>query len=382
MRIAVGLPNLIDYPEGGGHWTFAIQYVLALQQVGCEVICVACTPDSRDPQADENRIQGFLARLQQYCPGTKCCVILYERGGVPNLAGSSVYGVEPTKLEAWAQDAVLWNLASAIPNSLLHLFRRKVLIDVDPGHLQVSALTVDLNFKQHDRFLSVGLNLGSDSCQVPLHGKHWATFPQILFLDMWKPQPDPGETAPFSSITHWNWDELDWNGRRLSCSKREAYLEIVQLPRLSGCAMSLAANLGDPEDRLGDKKLFESCGWSMPDAWNVAATPEDYMRFIAESRAEICAPKPIYADLNTGWISDRSVGYLATGRPVLMKETGISEHLPTGEGLVTFRTVEEAVERAKEINGNYAKHSKRARSLAAEHLDSRKTVPRMLEACQ
>lgn len=383
MRVALGLANLINYQQGGGHWTWAIQYCLALQQAGCEVLCLAVAPGSDDQQADATRIQRFLVRLQRYCPGAEYCVVLYPHGRAPDLSTSSLYGMERSQLRAWAKDAdMLWNLAGTVRKPFLDLFRRKVFIDVDPGHLHVGALQVDLGIEYHDRFLSVGLNLGRSSCLVPLLGKSWTTFPQVLFLDLWKPQPDPGWTAPFSSVTHWNWDELRWNGRRLSSSKREAYLEIVQLPRLSGCAMSLAANLEDPEDRLGDKKLFESFGWKVLEAWSVSSSPEDYMRFIAESRAEICAPKPIHVELNTGWISDRSAGYLATGRPVLMKETGISEHLPTGEGLLTFRSVEEAAERAREISRDYAHHAKRARMLAEELLDSRKIVPRMLEACQ
>src|SRR5262249_10893671 len=161
-----------------------------------------------------------------------------------------------------------------------------------------------------------------------------------------------------------------WNGRWLSCSKRAAYLEILALPRLSGCPMNLAVNLEDPDDRSGDRRLFESSGWTMSEAWPVTGSPEEYRAFVAHSRAEICAPKPIYVDLNTGWISDRSAGYLATGRPVLMKETGISDHLPTGRGLVTFRSVEEAAERAREIYADYAHHARSARSFAEEHLDS------------
>lgn len=382
MRIIVAIPNLINYGKGGGHWTWAIQYCLALQQAGCKVLCLFIAPDMGDPRADATRVHRFLGTFQSFCPTAECCVILYPRRTIPDLGTSSFYGLERSGFEAWANDAeLLWNLAATIPEAFLGLFRRRVLIDVDPGHLHISALTCEMNFPEHDCFLSVGLNLGRQTCPVPLHGRSWSTFPQVLFLDIWKQQNDPGFGAPFSSVTHWNWDELAWNGRRLSCSKREAYLDIRQLPRLSGCAMKLAANFDDPEDRLGDQKLFESFGWNVVEAWAVAGSVPDYMRFIAESRAEICAPKPIYSELNTGWISDRSAGYLATGRPVLMKETGLSEHLPTGEGLVTFRTMEEAVERAKEIDQNYSKHAKQARNFAEEYLDSRKIIPRMLEAC-
>ena len=99
----------------------------------------------------------------------------------------------------------------------------------------------------------------------------------MTYLDLWKVRDDPGSGAPYSSITHWTWDELHWNDRRFSCSKREAYVEIIELPRLSGCPMTLAAARGDPEDKVGDKRLFESQGWTMVEPWTVAGSPEDYV---------------------------------------------------------------------------------------------------------
>jgi len=383
MRIVLGLPNLIDYQQGGGHWTWAFQYPLALRDVGCEVLCLTAAQTKGDRSIDESRAFGFISRIQEHCPGVSCCVILRPKGEQPGLSEDDYYGLRRREFENWAKNSdVLWNLGGRIRKPLLDFFPRKVLVDGDPGHFQVSGLQCDVGITDHQKFLTVGLNLGKNSCQVPLHDRTWTTFPQMLFLDWWKFLPDPGPAAPFTSLTHWTWEELSWNNRRLSCSKREAYLELVNLPRLSGRCMTLAANLDDPKDKIGDKRLFESHGWTMVDPWALARTPADYQSFIANSRAEICAPKPIYVDLRTGWLSDRSAGYLATGRPVLMRDTGISENLPTGLGLATFTTLDEAADKAREIDANYAKHSKCARMLAEDLLNSRKVVPRMLDACR
>jgi hypothetical protein len=94
----------------------------------------------------------------------------------------------------------------------------------------------------------------------------------------------------------------------------------------------------------------------------------------------MCA-KPIHVAMKTGWFSDRSIAYLASGRPVLAQETGFSERLPTGRGLLGFRDMREAVAGVAEIDGNYAQHSRAARELAEAFFDSRKCLTGLLAAC-
>jgi hypothetical protein len=137
----------------------------------------------------------------------------------------------------------------------------------------------------------------------------------------------------------------------------------------------------DPSDSSGDRERLHAHGWSLVNPWEVAASPAAYRAYIAGSRAEISCPKPIFTKLNTGWFSDRSACYLASGRPVLAQETGFSESLPTGEGLLAFRTMEEAVQGVKEIDAHYEQHMSAARRLAEEFLDSRRCLPRMLSVC-
>jgi hypothetical protein len=293
-----------------------------------------------------------------------------------------VFGITNTDLRGWIADAdMLWNFSYALRPPLLNRFRWRVLMDVDPGLLQVSALDWDLGFANHDRHLTSGMNMGNPGCEVPTLGFSWLPFIQALHLDFWPEAPDPGRAAPFTSITHWNWGELCWNGRRLSCSKREAYLQAVSLPRTAARRFLIAANLRDPDDTLGDHKLLKSGGWEFSDPWVVADTPTNYRTFIQQSRAEISFPKPIYVDLRTGWFSDRSAAYLASGRPVVMQNTYLPDYFQTGEGLLTFSTLSEAAECIQRVDKDYSLHSKAARRFAEDVLDAKKTLPRTITAC-
>ena len=80
-----------------------------------------------------------------------------------------------------------------------------------------------------------------------------------------------------------------------------------------------------------------------------------------------------------GWISDRSLCYLASGKPVLAQETGFSRHYPTGEGLITYSTLEEAVAGVEEITRGPDRHARAARALAEEYFDSDKVLGRLLQ---
>src|SRR5439155_10220652 len=119
-------------------------------------------------------------------------------------------------------------------------------------------------------------------------------------------------------------------------------------------------------------------GWQLVDPHRVCGTTFDYQSYIASSRAEFGCPKPIHAALRTGWLSDRSAGYLAAGRPVLLEDTGFSERVPTGAGLLAFRDVDEALAGVAEIDRDWGRHSRAARVIAEEYLDAGRVLPMML----
>jgi hypothetical protein len=383
IRVVLTNSSLARYPEAGGLWTLFLQYPLGLAALGHDVLWLELYQMCGQTARDQQLIDQFFSRMREYGLERHCAVLAFERKPRPlTLDVCTIHGRTHLELKEIISSAdLLWNLAGTLKQPLLSLFKRRALIDGDPGHLQISGLECDIGQRDHDIFLTVGTKIQDKDCAVPTLGLAWHPFPQFVYLPMWKPEPDPGPHAPFTSVTQWNWEELWHDNRSLSLSKRDAYLRYVELPGRAHRPFELAANI-HPQDDTGDRETLAAQGWRLVDPHKVASSPAAYQDYIRNSRAEICCPKPIYRELNTGWISDRSACYLASGRPVLAEETGFSDHFPTGKGLVTFRDLDEAVAGVAEIDSNYAQHSLAAREFAEQFLDSGNCLPAMLAACQ
>ena len=382
LRIVLANQTLADYPQGGGHWTCFLQYLFGLTALRHRVFWLELLHSTGNPARDQRLIDIFFGRFNRYGFKDRCAVLLYSpQVTEPTLEAGQPYGMSRERLRAIAQDSdLLWNFACSLRQPLLSLFRRRVLIDGDPGHLQVSALTWDMGIHDHHAFLSAGTRLHAPDCQVPTLGVKWHQFVQFVYLPMWEVGPDPGIDAPFSSVTQWKWEQLELAGRVLSVSKRDAYVRYVDLPKRARRPFQLAANI-HPQDATGDHERLLTRGWELVNPHRVTRTPSSYQNYIKQSRAEFSCPKPIHKELKTGWFSDRSACYLASGRPVLAEDTGFSQYLPTGRGLVCFNNLEEAVAGVAEIDRDYPQHMRAARELAQEYLNSEKRLPAMLAAC-
>jgi hypothetical protein len=376
LHIVLGSASLAGYLQGGGHWSWFLQYPLGLKALGHKITWLEVLKAGSAPEHERARVHEFLARIRPLGLEDDCIVAIAGGAG----AQPEIYGGGSRRLAAVARDAdLMWNLACGVRDPILSMFKRRVLIDVDPGHLQVAALACDLEIARHDAFLSVGTRLGLPGCEAPTLGHRWSPFRPFVYLPSWEAAPDPGRGAPFTSATHWTWEVLDFGDRYVSASKRTAYLRYLELPLRARRPFRLAVNIG-PNDPSGERALLESYGWEVADPHQVASTPTDYQDFIRASRAEFQCPKPIYRELKTGWFSDRSVSYLARGRPVLAEETGFSESIPAGRGLIAFRDLEEAAAGVAEIDSDYARHSRAARELCEAYFDSRRCLSEMIEA--
>ena len=124
--------------------------------------------------------------------------------------------------------------------------------------------------------------------------------------------------------------------------------------------------------------MLQAAGWELLDPTQVAGSPAAYRRFVQSSKAEIGIAKSGYVVSECGWFSDRSLCYLASGRPVLAQETGFSRDLPVGHGLFSFESVDDAVDSLDRMEKDYAHHCWAARSLAEEHFDSDRVLSRLL----
>lgn len=381
LRIVLANGSLAKYPRGGGHWSVFLQYLHGLDALGHKIFWLEMLKTTGDKARDQKLMRIFFARFQRYGFGSRCALLLVHDYPDASLDSAEIYGASKCQIHEVIRRAdLLWNFCCTLRPPFLSLFKRRALIDLDPGMLQIPALDTDLGLSDHEIVLTVGSKMGEPDCQVPTLGRPWHRFMPFIHLPLWHVAPDPGDQAAFTSITQWTWDEI-WYGKRvLSTSKREAFLRYLEMPRSTGRAFELAANI-HPRDITGDRELLRNMGWKLVHPHRVARSPTIYQEYIQRSRAEFSCPKPIYRELKTGWFSDRSAAYLASGRPVLAENTGFKDHLPTGRGLLSFDDLDEGQAGVAEIDGNYPSHARAARELAEEYLSAEKWLPSMLTAC-
>ncbi len=187
-----------------------------------------------------------------------------------------------------------------------------------------------------------------------------------------------GGAAESAWTTVANWDnktDVTLEGRRYSWRKRDRFLRLVDLPARTGARFELALiNLGDE-----DRALLARHGWAIRPGLEISHALDRYVDYVRSSRGELSAAKELNVETRSGWFSDRSVCYLAAGRPVVAEDTGFSAWVPTGEGLFAFREVEEAAAAVREIEADYARHSAAARAIAREYFSAERVIARMIE---
>jgi hypothetical protein len=253
--------------------------------------------------------------------------------------------------------------------------KRRAFLDVDPGFTQISIAQGDKGVAEGvarcERRFTVGQRIGASDCPVPTEAGPWIPTLPPVFMGEW-PRAMTG-TEEFTSIIRWQgFREAQHNGAAYGQRDKE-FPKFFDLPKLTGQKFRVAM-LGTKPETLTER------GWAVAPGEVISKTPGSYRDFIHQSRGEFCVPKHGYVETRGGWVSDRSVCYLASGRPVLMEETAISECIPCGEGLVTFTDLRTAADALARVNANYDQHSEAARSLAENVFSTEKVLPQFLDA--
>ena len=381
LRIILGSNMLAKYPEGGGHWACFLQHFLGLKALGHDVHWLEILRSTEEAPEDARLADRYFDLMDQFGLKDRSFLLQTDPEQELTLNNARFIGTPTVHATEVIRSAdILWNFACSLREPFLSDFKNRALIDVDPGHLQISSLACDMDLLSHEHFLTVGTKINDEDCGIPTLGVAWEPFWPVVYLPMWKSRPGEGPHAPFTSVTQWNWGELHFEGQVLSVSKRDAYLPYAKMPSSVDVPFELAANIGehDPED---DRGVLSGNGWHIVDPHRVCGSPELYQKYINRALAEFSCAKPIYRKLRTGWFSDRSAAFLSSGRPVLAQDTGFSEKIPTGKGLLTFRDHEEAIEGVHEITHNYDRHCGYAMELAEEYFDYQRGLPHMLSAC-
>lgn len=254
--------------------------------------------------------------------------------------------------------------------------RPRIFLDVDPGYPQMwRMLGLADVLSGYDRFVTLAANIGQADCAIPDCGLGWIATPPPVALDHWTPGPSG---HAFTTVATWRnpYGTVAYEGVSYG-SRVHEFRKFMELPRLVDAQFELALDIEAAE--VDDLRALERNGWRLVDPREVAATPDAYRDYVRASRAELCVAQNMYVATTSGWLSDRSVCYLAAGKPVLAQDTGFSRHYPVGEGLLAFATLEQAAAGVREIEANYELHSRAARALAEEHFDAGKVLGRLLE---
>jgi hypothetical protein len=366
--------------KGGAAWT-RLCWVLGLQQLGFQVHFL----EQIDRQACLDSA-GTVTRFEESAQLGYFRTVI-ERFGLVGSAtlingqGSQTYGL------SWAELLDLVGAADLLVNISGHLtiealrrgIRRKVYVDQDPGFTQFwhASGNDGARLHGHDAYFTVGENIGKPSCPIPTSGIKWHATRQPVVLAYW-PVSRQGEPDRFTTVASWRgpYGRIQHNGSTYGLKAHE-FRRFLELPRRSRQRFEIALDI-HPADQ---KDLDALCdhGWHVVDPKEVAPDPPAFQSYVQSSSAEFSVAHGVYVGTNSGWFSDRTVRYLASGRPALVQDTGFSGNYPVGEGLIAFRTLEDAIAGAGSIVGNYGSQCRAARALAEAYFDSDKVLGRFLE---
>jgi hypothetical protein len=344
---------------GGSVWV-RMSWIEAFRRLGFDVVFVEELHDGGSPAV-------FTAVMREL--------------GVPAalLAGDEVLGMDARELAARLDDAALLvNLGGHLRRpDLLRRVARRVFVDLDPGYTQIwHEEGRDVGLAGHDLHFTVGANVGTRHSTVPGAGVRWLPVRQPVVLERW-PVAGGGFTS-FTTVASWRgaFGPVAWRGESYGV-KAHQFRRFLQVPSRAGLPFHVALDL-HPADAADGERLRHH-GWAVTGPETVA-TPAAFADYVRGSGAEFSVAQGVYVETSSGWFSDRTVRYLASGRPALVQETGFGRTLPVGEGLLSFRTADEAVALSRALVADYASHARAARRVAEEHFAPAAALAPLLDA--
>ena len=377
LRIVV-LGYIVRGPLGGLAWHH-LQYIKGLLRLGHDVYFLEDSddyPSCYDPSRNLTSTEPGYGLM--FAESTFNRVGLDGRWGYYDAHRSLWCGPCAERITDICSSAdLLLNLSGV--NPLRHWFLdipTRVFVDTDPVFTQIRNLKDPDRRRlalQHNMFMSFGENIGTLDCSIPDDGLPWKPTRQPVILDMWDVTPGLHK-GNFTTVMQWDsYPPVEYGGHRYGM-KSESFLEYLDLAEKAGVILEIAlGSASAPRDLLCSK------GWRLRDPLEVTRDPWTYQKFIRDSKAEFSVAKHGYVVTRCGWFSERSAAYLASGRPVVIQNTGFSNWMETGSGVISFSTPEEALSGIEEVNSRYEFHCRAARDIAREYFDSTKLLQHLIE---
>ena len=368
-------------PVAGNVWLIA-HYMVGLQRLGYDPYYVeahARTPTMLMTSRDDDgsaRAAAFIAGvMERFGFGDRWAFHALHDDG-------RCYGMTEGELSRLYDSATLIvNMhGGTVPRPEHYATGRLVYLGTDPVEVEVELFhghqgAIEF-LEPHCAFFTWGENYGNPDCRVPVSDRfHFVPTRAPVVMDLWQGEATAGGRA-FTTIGNWRqaWRTIEFQGETYHWSKHLEFLKFLDVPTRTAQEFELA--LGSyTED---DQRMLEEKGWRVRSGLEVSLELDRYRDYIAASRGEFTVAKDQNVRLRSGWFSERSSQYLASGRPVITQDTGFGNVLPTGEGLFAFSTVDEIEGAVEAINSDYDRHCRAATEVAREYFSYEVVLPRML----
>ncbi len=378
LRIVV-MGYIVRGPLGGMAWHY-LHYALGLRALGHDVMYIEDSDDHQwscyDPRSGASGTDPTygLAFAEDAFRG----VGLGDRWTYFDAHTAQWFGpAAGSALEYCRTADVLVNVSAS--NRLrpwMDAVRCRVMIDTDPAFGQIRNLTDPDRARltaHHNAFFTFGRNIHRGDSSIPNDGYPWRPTCQPVVLANWKPV-GPVPTGHFTTVMQWDsYRPREYEGATYGM-KSDSFPLVFDLPQRVGEVFEIAVGGVDaPRGRLAAK------GWKLADPLAISKDPWRYQRFIQRSKGEFSVAKHGYVISNSGWFSERSAAYLATGRPVILQDTGFTSWLPSGRGVLAFSNEDEAVGAIGSVIEDYEAHCAAAREIAEEYFDARRVLGALLD---
>jgi hypothetical protein len=383
MASAVVSGALANKPRNGGEAWVRLSWVLGLRRLGFDTYFVEQI-DGGDCVDDDGDTVEFAASVNRsFFESVVSDFGLTDRAGLLCEGGGEAAGLGLEEIaEAASAADLLVNISGHLTvKRVLAGPRTRVYVDLDPGFTQAwhANRSVPFRIAEHDHYVTVGLNVGAATCPIPDCGLEWITTLPPVLLDEWPVRPQAPGSLRFTTVATWRspYGALEIGGKTMGL-KHHHFRRLIELPEQVEDVtfeLALAIHGGDSADR----EALVSHGWRLVDPRGVAGTPQAFRDYVGDSSAEFSVAQGVYSETASGWFSDRTGGYLASGRPAVVQDTGIGGTVPD-DGLLIFSTLEQAVAAVERIAADRERQENAAREWALRHLDSDVVLERLLSS--
>jgi hypothetical protein len=378
MQVCLSTNHLLWNTTLGGHaWVF-LNWALGLKAAGAKVVLLEKMRWADDPQRLFTHLRQFYNRLGALGLEAEVTLIETEEQTAQLASVRSDLEALTAPLErVFAEADLFLNFKYAVPQEIVDRFKRSALVDIDPGLLQSWIVGGTVSPARHDMNFTIGETVGQPGSKFPDCGMKWHYTPPPVHLPSWPVTETPAD-ACFTTVTNW-WGEYELlGGESINNEKRTNFIANLNLPSLTRAKLELA--IYHEDGNSSDMPLLTKNGWQTRPAYEVSATVDDYRNYIRGSRGEFSCAKESCMVLQNAWISDRTICYLASGKPAVVQHTGPSRFLPDKGGLWRFTTMQQAARFLDHIANeeNYEAETLAARAIAEENFDAKKVMTNLL----